>query len=196
MAWYSIINMLLASLKTIMKNMLAKLLIVGIIWCAGGSSQPKAVKNYSTVEIAASDSRLNFNNGILAYNAQPFSGVFVERYPDGRAKSKTVYRQGKKHGADWLWYPTGELYWKRNYQNGEKHGVHPGWWPHGQSKFLYHFVNGHDEGDAQEWYKNEHLAKSQHFALGVEVGEQQAWRENGKLYVNYVIKKWKTLWIV
>lgn len=174
-----------------MKNLLIKFLLTVIFWYAGDSLQPQVAKNFSTMEIAAIDLRLRFMNGVLWYGTQPFSGVLVENYPNGRVQSKSEYQRGQKHGAEWMWYPTGKMYWKRNYQNGEKHGIHQGWWSNGQTKFLYHFVNGRYEGDAQEWYENGQLAKSQHFAQGVETGEQRAWRENGKLYVNYVMKNGK-----
>jgi antitoxin component YwqK of YwqJK toxin-antitoxin module len=177
--------------KAMMKNLLLKFLAAGIFLCACNLPQQQASKNLSTREIAANDAGLSFLSDVLRYDSQPFSGVLVENFPNGQVKSKTEYRQGKKHGAEWMWYEDGKLYWERSYENGEKHGAHRGWWPNGRQKFLYRFENGTYEGEVLEWYDNGQLFRRLHYVKGEEAGEQKAWRENGKLYVNYVMKNGK-----
>lgn len=140
----------------------------------------------TTVE--ASDSLLAWKIGMMTYRNAPFSGVLMERYADGRVKSKTEYVNGKRHGIAMQWYPDGIVKEVRYYTAGAKVGVHTGWWPHGEVRFSYAFKDGVYHGDFREWYESGQPARAFYYQDGRETGAQKAWRENGKLYVNLVYK--------
>ena len=90
-------------------------------------------------EVEAAEVVLQRNHGILSIKDQPFSGVVVERHPDGTVKSKSPYAAGRLEGESDIWYANGKMAEVRHFKNGWKEGEHKGWWEDGRPRFVFHF---------------------------------------------------------
>lgn len=63
----------------------------------------------------------------LADTDKPFTGVAVVKFANGRLRSETHYRSGRKHGEAMTWYRSGEVRRKSAYKDGERHGEWVTW---------------------------------------------------------------------
>lgn len=127
-------------------------------------------------------------NGVLHYQAVPFTGVLVGKHSNSELKTKTEYTDGLKHGKSYTWYADGQLQTKRVFNKGVKTGMHQGWWERGERKFTYYFNDsGQYEGSVKEWYKSGDVYRDLNYKNGKENGSQQVWKSDGRIRANYVV---------
>lgn len=142
----------------------------------------------NTKHINASDTNLHLDNGILFYRDVPFNGIISEYYTYKTIKSKTDYKEGKKHGTEMRWYKDGSKLSERFYSGGFKTGVHRSWWPSGDLKFEYHFNDkGEFHGVVKEWYKSGQIFRDFNYRKGKEDGKQRMWKTDGSIKANYEV---------
>lgn len=170
-------------------------LLLGLMHCQNNSrvqvfpeSKVEDKLVISVIEVKSTDENLEKAGGILFYKNQPFSGIRVEKYPNGQTKSGVEYFAGKQSGLALGWYSDGTKQFERKYKGGEKDGLHCGWWPNGQMKFKYTFDQGIYIGELKEWYSNGQLYRQMHYDKSGQEMDLKMWMENGKIQANYVVK--------
>ena len=137
--------------------------------------------------VSASHTGIIWNNGIVHYNDQAFSGRLYQLHTTGDTAVVASYMNGRLHGWEYKWYPGGKLAEQRFYVNGKKEGIHEGWRADGSKRFEYHFSGDEHEGVLKEWFDNGTLARLFHYSKGHEDGRQQMWWEDGRVRANYIV---------
>lgn len=161
------------------------LIFVGLLGCQPGQlSIPDKV-----IEVAKNDSAFRFQNGLLLYKNEPFSGYILVRFPSQKIHSKEGYWQGRAEGIHRKWYENGQLAEQRTYHRNHKNGLHKGWWPNGIPKFDYRFSEDVATGTHHEWFENGQMySLSTYNNEGQPEGKQQMWYVDGQIKANYVIQ--------
>lgn len=72
-------------------------------------------------------------------DGQPFTGILVENYPDGKPKQHWPMKNGFSHGLVEEWYPNGQQSVATHWEDGQRHGENLYWNPDGtvQKKQLW-----------------------------------------------------------
>jgi hypothetical protein len=76
-------------------------------------------------EIAYDD--LAYVEGIFLHNAQPFTGVTIDRDARGRKICEVPFVAGREHGTARSWHPNGRSPAETPYIHGARHGTHRQW---------------------------------------------------------------------
>lgn len=139
-------------------------------------------------QLIKSDQALKRQAGKWLYKGKAYSGWIIEKYPNGKTKSKTPYYQGSEHGLAKGWFPGGQKWFERPYILGKKNGVHKTWWPSGQIKHQADIKQDIYEGNVKEWYHDGRLYKDFNYKNGHEAGHQRAWKSDGRIRANYVVE--------
>ncbi len=108
----------------------------------------------------------------------PPSKQVIEYHPNGKVKSKTTEKNGKKHtlhinwgengykdweamwnergphGPDTWWHENGEKWMQSTIKDGSTHGVDIEWYENGQKRRQTMRKDGKKHGLVTEWYKN------------------------------------------
>lgn len=91
-----------------------------------------------------SESQLQEQDGL--YYAQntdkPFTGRVVVRFYDGRIRSETYYKDGKKDGTSTAWFSDGQVKEISNYKEGQRDGEWTMWNRARQVLFHHVYSNG------------------------------------------------------
>ena len=74
---------------------------------------------------------LILQNNIYLYKDKPFTGVAIERYPNGMLQRAVTFVKGKQNGPMLMWYPDGSPQMSANYVNGYLQGRFLGWYNNG-----------------------------------------------------------------
>lgn len=98
---------------------------------------------------------------LITWKGQPFTGVAVEFFPDGRACSEVPHLNGLRHGLMRGWHPSGLLRKEATLWYGGLHGY------------------------MREWDEQGHLISEALGELGIGIAEKM-WDEQGRL-----IKDWR-----
>ncbi|MFN8357060.1 MAG: hypothetical protein U0Y10_21580 [Spirosomataceae bacterium] len=163
--------------------MLVPMVLGGIIWAA------QSHKSVPTLEIEANSTHLTFDQGLLYYQGQRYSGYVVEHDQQGHLVARAGYLNGNAEGESLRWYANGRIAEHRLYRENRKTGTHEGWWENGQQRFVYEFDADKPVGTHREWYANGQLFTLMEYnADGQPEGRQQLWFDNGKIKANYVVK--------
>ena len=108
----------------------------------------------------------------LYYGPRPFSGVAIERFPDGSPYKQTHYEQGLRDGMAEEYALTGKLRARWKFRRGEKDGHQEGWYIEGPKRFEANFKQGLLHGEQTEWHLNGQLFQRRVFAEGVETDKK------------------------
>ena len=113
----------------------------------------------------------------------PFTGVVLDRYPNGKKKSVANYINGKREGLYTVWHLNGQKASEQNYINGMEEGVGTAWYETGQKRMEGNFANGKKEGLSTEWYKNGQKRMEGNFKNGKKEGLWTAYEKGQKRMV-------------
>ena len=89
------------------------------------------VKNWQEPRDAVPFNELILQNNIYLYKDKPFTGVAIERYPNGILQRAVTFANGKQNGQMLMWYPDGSPQMSANYVNGYLQGRFLGWYNNG-----------------------------------------------------------------
>lgn len=64
---------------------------------------------------------------LVVWKDQPFTGVAVELFPDGKPCSEVPFLNGLRHGVLRAWYPSGQLKEEKHLWYGGLHGYARVW---------------------------------------------------------------------
>jgi antitoxin component YwqK of YwqJK toxin-antitoxin module len=156
------------------------------------SSQKESEKQPVTIpkiELLTNDKGFGWQQDILLFNGQPYSGYVIEKYINGQDASKNAYFNGKLEGKQEKWFENGAKMEFRFYKENRKVGLHEGWYANGQKRFEYFIENDIPIKTHREWYQNGQLySLSNYDQEGQPEGEQKMWFESGQIKSNYIIK--------
>jgi len=99
-------------------------------------------------------------------------------YPDGKLKSQSRYKNGKKNGEEKEWYDNGMLKLQTYYKNGKKNGEEKEWYDNGMLKLQTYYKDSEIDGLYKVWYKNGKLKENIMYDNGAMTGEYTEWFEN------------------
>jgi len=89
------------------------------------------VKNWQEPRDAIPFKELVLKDEIYFYKHKPFTGVAIERYPNGVLQRAVTFAQGKQNGQMLMWYPDGSPQMSAYYVNGYLQGRFLGWYLNG-----------------------------------------------------------------
>jgi len=77
---------------------------------------------------------ITFKNGIAYTDGgnNLFSGEYIEYFPGGNIKSKTLYKNGKENGLYEAYRDSGQIESRGQFKDGEKNGSWDEFWDNGQ----------------------------------------------------------------
>lgn len=133
--------------------------------------------------VEAPRTELKLQNGRLYRlgSANSFSGLMIERYPDGALQSRTAVVEGLLQGLSEGWLTNGQLHVTEHFNGGVSHGLRTKWYPSGKKLSEAHIVDGQFEGVFRKWHENGVLAEQIQFINGQPAGVSQAWFQSGFL---------------
>jgi antitoxin component YwqK of YwqJK toxin-antitoxin module len=88
----------------------------------------------------------------FAFNDQPEAKR--EYWENGKMKSETHYRNGKRDGVSISWYVHGEKEYEGYYQSGKKNGVFSRWYESGAKEGKGSFKNDLPDGEFLGWHES------------------------------------------
>lgn len=63
----------------------------------------------------------------MTWGGRPFTGIAIERFPDGAPRSETAFVDGVKEGVSRIWHSNGRLADEDRFWRGSRHGKGSGW---------------------------------------------------------------------
>lgn len=124
---------------------------------------------------------------MVYYRSRPFTGVRVDRFPNGKVYRETRYENGLKEGEELEFGVNGHLWTRSRYRAGKKDGFQEGWFLEGPKRFEARFKNGILDGEQTEWHINGNVFRKLIYAQGVEVANKTLYPTQ-EIYSNYVKK--------
>jgi antitoxin component YwqK of YwqJK toxin-antitoxin module len=110
-------------------------------------------------EVNRAELKLSAGRLVRQGQAVPFSGVMVERYPDGSLMSRSVVEDGHLNGLSEGWYQGGQIQVRESFKAGVADGVRTKWRPDGTRLSEAVIVGGKLEGLFRRWHENGVLAE-------------------------------------
>jgi len=152
--------------------------LVAAIWTRQRGSQRG---NGRPLELLRAE--LNLLNGRLHRlgDTNAFSGLMIERYPDGVLQSRTAVVEGLLHGLSEGWFTNGLLQVREQFTRGVSHGLRAKWYPSGKRLSEARIVDGRFEGTFRKWHENGPLAEQIEFNNGQPAGVSLAYFRSGFL---------------
>ncbi len=125
-----------------------------------------------------------------------FTGKSLCVYKNGKNKSESNYKDGKKDGLLTLWYENGNKKSEINFVNGERHGTRTDWYDDirrelGQIKSTAIYKAGKQHGSQVAWHPNGKKMAETIFVNDKEDGAFIAWHDNGELKLSSYFKDGK-----
>jgi antitoxin component YwqK of YwqJK toxin-antitoxin module len=111
--------------------------------------------------------------------SQPFTGVLLERYGDGRLQSRSQVLDGRLHGPSEGWHTNGVLQVREHFVAGLSHGCREKWHANGQLQSRASIEQGELHGLFQRWDEQGCLMETQFMKAGVPHGEAVAYHPSG-----------------
>lgn len=127
-----------------------------------------------------SNVKYNYNATSLYLNLQMITTAYYEFHSNGKAKSKTELRNGKRNGEYSEWDSTGSLIVQANFKNDQAEGQWAEWYPGGKMKKLFFYSQGIRDGTCVEYYPSGELKWQNTYVNGLP-GKAKAFAENGTL---------------
>jgi antitoxin component YwqK of YwqJK toxin-antitoxin module len=112
------------------------LLLIGWVAISALSAQTMdedvlLLRDYILPDNAIPESTLISKDSLSYYRDLPFTGVAFEKYENHHLKQVTEYKNGMKHGFQYVWYPDAKPLLLSNYKRGHLNGRFKGWYQFG-----------------------------------------------------------------
>lgn len=118
----------------------------------------------------------------------PFTGVMLEKYPDGKLQSRSELKDGQIDGLSEGWLTNGVLQVQERFANGVSHGVRTKYHPNGQKLSEANIENGKITGLFRRWHDNGQLAEEVNMRDGNADGPSVAFYPSGFLKAEAELK--------
>jgi antitoxin component YwqK of YwqJK toxin-antitoxin module len=111
----------------------------------------------------------------------PFSGVCLDRYPDGKKRLEVRYADGRREGPFQSWHANGQRKEETRYAKGRMTGSYQSWHDGGEPDVQVQYTDGRMEGAFKGWHKNGQKREEATYVQGQLSGARKMWHENGQL---------------
>jgi antitoxin component YwqK of YwqJK toxin-antitoxin module len=125
--------------------------------------------------------------------AEPFTGVMIERYPSGELKARSKLARGVLEGVSEGWHTNGVLQVRELFHEGVSHGVRTKWFPDGNKLSEATIENGKITGTFRRWHVNGALAEEIQMTNNQPDGLSRIYYPSGALRAEARIEKGKVL---
>ena len=132
-------------------------------------------------EVSRDQLRLVDGRWWRAGDAAPFTGVMVERYPEGALRTRSEILEGKLDGVCEGWTPEGALEVRESFRAGVSHGLRTRWYAHGVRRSEATVVDGRMDGVFVSYHPDGSLAESVPMKEGLPHGVSRAYHPDGRL---------------
>jgi antitoxin component YwqK of YwqJK toxin-antitoxin module len=116
-----------------------------------------------------------------AGHTNPFTGIMVDRSPDGSPLLRCEISNGLLNGVCEGWYTNGQMQVREHFKNGVSHGLREKWHENGARLSQASIVEGKVTGTFQSWHDNGQLAERIEMKLGKAEGTAWAYYPSGFL---------------
>lgn len=156
---------------------------VAVLWNVRdrNSSVPVATAPLALVELLRSDLTLIDGRLCRVATSNAFTGLLVERHPDGTLRSRTQVMNGLLNGLSEGWYTNGQRQVTEYFTNGVSHGLRVKWHPAGRKASEARIVDGKLHGRFVSWHDNGVKAAEVEFKHGQPDGISSAYFPSGAL---------------
>lgn len=134
-------------------------------------------------ELTSRDGKLYRTNELA-----PFTGVMLEKYPDGKLQSRSELKDGQIDGLSEGWLTNGVLQVQEHFVKGVSHGVRTKYHPNGQKLSEANIENGKITGVFRRWHDNGQLAEEVNMRDGNADGPSAAFYPSGFLKAEAELK--------
>lgn len=124
---------------------------------------------------------------------EPFTGVMIERYPNGKLQSRSQVVAGQLEGLSEGWHPNGHLAVREQFHTGISDGLRVKWRPDGAKLSEATIVQGHLEGRFRRWHANGVLAEEVIMHRDQPEGSARAWYPSGFLRSHVITHEGKVV---
>jgi len=160
--------------KRLLLTVFAALGIVLCFWSGRLSVTPLQALELTGARVKLEDGRL-----LRRDNNEPFTGFLIERYEDGKLKSRSAISNGLMHGLSEGWHTNGTLQISEPFLNGVSHGTRVKWHPNGQKLSEATVVHGQLHGPFRRWHENGKLAEEMVLKSGAPDGKAVSYFPSG-----------------
>ena len=82
--------------------------------------------------------------GLWHYDVEriPYTGMVVEKFPDGTPRGEASFIKGRKDGRERFWYPNGKLKEESHWFDGQPDGIMQTWNQEGEVQRIVRFKRG------------------------------------------------------
>ena len=122
-----------------------------------------------------------------------FTGLLLDRYPDGTLRSRASVRDGRLEGLCEGWSPNGVLEVSEHFRDGVSHGLRTKWYPNGVRRSEATIERGRIHGHFQRWHEDGSLAESVSMVGGVPHGISRAYHPGGALKAEVMLDQGKVV---
>lgn len=112
---------------------------------------------------------------------KPFTGLMLERYPDGTPRSRATFKDGLMDGVCEGWHTNGALQIREHFRAGVSDGLRVKWHPDGSKQSEAPIVGGKIHGVFRAWHENGQPAEELSVVNGEPKGEARGWYPSGYL---------------
>ena len=123
-----------------------------------------------------------------ASHTNSFTGIMVDRYPDGARLLRCEISNGLPNGVSESWYTNGQLQVREHFKNGVSHGLREKWHENGARLSQASIVEGKVTGTFQSWHDNGQLAERIEMKLGKAEGTAWAYYASGFLKAETTVR--------
>lgn len=141
----------------------------------------------SVWEVDFQDAHLRLEGFRVVFEGRPFTGMIVERYPDGSLSRWALALNGRRYYKELQWYPDGLRQSELPFVAGVPHGAAKTWHRTGEPQSLKSYVDGMEHGEAWSWNPRGDLIEYRVTDHGREVA-YKAFTFDRKVYYNYVYR--------
>lgn len=142
---------------------------------------PLATAPVASVELLRNDLMLIDGRLCRVGTSNVFTGLMVERHPDGTLRSRTEVKNGMLNGLSEGWYTNGVLQVTEHFTNGVSHGLRVKWHPGGSKASEAQIADGKLHGRFVSWHENGTRAAEVEFKNGQPDGISSAYFPSGAL---------------
>ena len=135
----------------------------------------------------------------LVNSSEPYSGKFIDYYPDGKKEGEGVLMNGRLEGLRTTWYHNGNKKFEIEYVKGFPDGMEIQYYENGQIQHKGIIRNNVEDGLWTQWFENGEKKHETTFLKGKPHGEDRSYWPNGKLrslvnYDNGTLVDWYIVW--
>ena len=139
-------------------------------------------------EMARRELVQNDGRWFQAGHANPFTGIMVDRCPDGSQSLRCEISDGLLNGVCESWYTNGQSQVREHFKNGVSHGLREKWHENGARLSQASIVEGKVSGTFQSWHDNGQLAERIEMKLGKAEGTAWAYYASGFLKAETTVR--------